>query len=315
MNLDSLEVLIAVARRGAFAAVARDMGVAPSSVSRTIAGLEQELGLRLFQRTTRSLSLTEAGRAYLARVEPLVEELERARHEAVDLGTRPQGTLRIAAPVSFSQLNLVPLVPEFARRYPELSFDLVLTDASLDLLTERLDVAIHLGTPPESGLIATRLTPMVARVCASPSYLLERGQPRRPQELAEHECLLLDMPGFSDAWRFRGRGANAQEAFEVQVGGRLRTSNAVALKELALQGMGVTLQGRWIVGRELHEGTLVDLFPDYDATAASLGAPAAWLLYPSRSYLPLKVRVFIDFLREAFRKSPPWDSPVPRQGA
>jgi DNA-binding transcriptional LysR family regulator len=305
MDVTTLRTFVDVMRRGSFAAVARDRDVDPSSISRAIARLEDELGLRLFHRTTRRLSPTEAAVVYFDRVESLVEELERARLKAVDSGDRPTGTLRIAAPVSFAQLNLVPLLPELAERYPGLSFDLVLTDAALDLVEERIDVALRLGPLPESGLVAHRLSPLVARVCASPAYLARHGRPETPPDLERHDCLLLNMPEFTDRWRFRDR---AGQQTDVRVRGRLRTSNAVALKQCALGGMGVILQARWIVGRELHRGSLIDLFPDHEVTAAAFASPAIWLLYPSRTYLPRKVRVFVDFVRRKFEAAPPWDA-------
>jgi len=304
MDFGTLRTFVDVMRRGSFAAVARDRGVDPSSVSRAIASLEDELGLRLFQRTTRRLSPTEAGSVYFDRVEPIVEELERARLTAVDIGERPKGTLRIAAPTSFAELNLVPLLPEIAETFPELSFDLVLTDAALDLLDERIDVALRLDPLPESGVVASRLTPMTARVCASPDYVARRGRPRTPADLKDQNCLQLIMPGFSDRWRFRDASG---QVTVVPVTGNLRTSNAIALKQCALAGMGIILQARWIVGRELRRGDLIDLFPEHEATSSEIESPAVWLLYPSRTYLPLKVRVFVDFLKQRFQDDPPWD--------
>ncbi len=203
MDLTTLLTFVEVMRRGSFAAVARDRNVDPSSVSRAVKGLEDELGLRLFNRTTRRLSPTEAGVVYFDRVEPLVEELERARLQAADVSERPKGTLRVAAPVSFALLNLVPLLPALVERYPELSFDLVLTDATLDLVEERIDVALLLGPLSDSGLVVRRLSPMIARACASPSYLERHGRPEKPGDLERHECLLLDVHGFTDRWRFR----------------------------------------------------------------------------------------------------------------
>lgn len=305
MDIDVLRVFIEVMRRGNFAAVARDRDVDPSSISRAVAGLEDELGVRLFHRTTRRLSPTEAGVAYFGRIEPLVEELERARLKAIDIGEQPTGTLRIAAPVSFGLLNLVPLLPEFGATYPRLAFDLVLTDAALDLVEERIDVALRLGPLTESGLVTERLTPMVTRVCASPSYLDRHGKPGTPADLVEHDCLVLVMPGFTNRWRFRDR--NGCETV-VEVRGRLRTSNALALMQFALSGMGIVMQARWIVGRELRRGTLVDIFPDHEATAAAFESPAMWLLYPSQNYLPLKMRVFLAFLRDRFAGTPPGDA-------
>ncbi|MEM8962473.1 MAG: LysR family transcriptional regulator [Acidobacteriota bacterium] len=307
MDLDVLRTFADVMRRGSFATVARDRNVDPSSISRAIASLERELGIRLFHRTTRRLSPTEAGALYFDRIEPVLEELEHAGLQASEIDRAPRGTLRIACPVSFALLNLVPLLPELDDLYPELAIDLLLTDATLDLVEERIDVAIRLGPLADSGLVARRLATMVARVCASPSYLERHGRPTTPTDLVHHNCLLLDMPGFDAQWRFRDRETGATTA--VSVRGNLHTSNAIALKECALAGRGVILQARWIVGRELRHGTLVDLFPDHDVTAAAFDDPAVWLLYPSRSYLPRKVEVFLDFVTKRFSAHAPWDTP------
>jgi DNA-binding transcriptional LysR family regulator len=212
--------------------------------------------------------------------------------------------LRIASPVSFALLNIVPLLPEFAERYPDLAFDLVLSDAKLDLLEERIDVALRLSADREKDVIAEPLAPMVARVCASPAYLKRFGRPEKPGDLVRHACLALKLEGFGPRWKFRD-----PEGFETEVAitPRLLTSNAVALKDCALAGMGVILQARWIVGRELRQGHLIDLFPDFEVTAAVNESPFVWLMYPSRTYLPLKVRVFLEFLREHFKMGPPWD--------
>lgn len=294
MQTDDIRVFVEVVKRGSFAAVARDREVDPSAISRSVAALEGELGVRLLQRTTRRMSPTEAGMQYFDRVEPLLDELERAHVQAAESNRKPKGVVRLAAPVSFALLNIVPLLPEWAARYPEVSLDLKLTDAALDLVTERIDVAIRLGPIEPSGLVATRLAAMRSRVCASGAYVERVGRPRRPADLASHECLLLDMPGFGSRWRFR----NARGGCEVEVSGRVRSSNAMALKECALAGMGVILQAEWIVGRELREGSLIDLFPRHEVTAAEFADPAMWILFPSREYLPLKVRMTVDFLKE-----------------
>ena len=306
MNTDALQTFVEVVRRGSFAAVARDRNTDPSSISRTIATLEDELGLRLFHRSTRRLAPTAAGLIYFDRVEALVEELERAKLQALDASGRPKGTLRLASPVSFAQLNIVPLLPEFAALYPDLNLELILTDARLDLLEERIDIALRIGESNDKGVVAKRLAPMVARVCASPAYLKRHGRPSTPTDLEQHNCLLLSLPGFSDRWRFT---APDGLSLEVPVHGQLHTSNAMVLKTCALAGMGVILQARWIVGRELRDGTLVDLFPEFDVTSSTLESPAVWLLHPSRTYMPLKVRVLAEFLLRKFEHGPPWDTP------
>ncbi|MBM3558523.1 MAG: LysR family transcriptional regulator [Alphaproteobacteria bacterium] len=304
MDTEILEIFVEAVRRGSFAAVARDRGVDPSSISRAIATLESDLGVRLLQRSTRRLAPTEAGMIYFERVESIVEELGRARALAADAGKRPTGRLRVAAPVSFTQLNIVDLLPEFAAAYPDLSLDLVLTDATVDLVTERIDVALRMGPLADSLLVAHRLAPLVMCACASPAYLERRGRPARPSDLAGHDCLVLAMPGFGPRWRFRADDGSIEE---VTVSARVTTSNDVALKRFALAGMGVCLQSRWTDGQELRTGELVDLFPQLEATVSSFDN-AMWVIYPSRAYLPLKVWAFVDFLKDKFRNGPPGDT-------
>lgn len=296
MDIETLGTFIDVMRRGSFAAVARDREVAPSSISRAIAGLEAELGLRLFQRTTRRLAPTEAGALYFERVEPLVGELSRAHQQAVDVGETPRGTLRVTAPVSFSQRALLPLFPELLGRHPQLRVELVLTDAMVDLVAERLDVALRLGRLADSDLVARRLGGFDFAVCASADYLERHGRPRRPVDLQGHECLVFSMGGHRSQWRFRRR----EEVTEVEVRGRCVLTHALAIAQCAVRGLGVALLPRWAVAQELAAGELVELLTSYEVTATDF-QPAIWLLYPSRSYLPLKVRAFADFLEEHLR--------------
>jgi DNA-binding transcriptional LysR family regulator len=301
MEIATLRTFVEVMRRRSFTSVAQVLNLAPSSVSRTIAGLEAELGVRLFQRTTRHLAPTEAALAYFDRVEPMVAELESAALVAADSGETPRGLLRITAASSFAQVNLVPLLPEFSRRYPELRFDLVLTDTFVDLALERIDLAIRLGRLAESSVIAHRLCGIVYVACASPDYLRRRGRPRTPHDLERHECLRYPVPGYPARWRFRARDG---ETFEVPIVGRIVANHGAALVQSAVAGMGIVMLPRWLLADELRKGTLVALFPDHQATASEFDI-AAWMLYPSRSYLPRKVRVFADFLKEKFRNGPP----------
>ncbi|MEM1449431.1 MAG: LysR family transcriptional regulator [Planctomycetota bacterium] len=299
MEIRHLRLFLDVFRRGSFAAVARDHGVDPSSVSRTIASLEDDLGFGLFDRTTRKIAPTEAGEVYYARIAPLIDDLERASELAGGSAKNPRGTLRILAPVSFSLLNVVPVLPRFLEAYPGIRVDLQLSDALLDLVENRIDVAIRLGPLQDSSYIGQELASMRPRVCASPGFVERHGAPKRPADLAKLPCLLLDMPGFGSRWRYRD--ARGRES-HVDVEGRLKTSNAVALKQLALSGLGAILQAEWIVGRELADGTLVDLFPDHEFTASDFDN-AIWTLRPARSHEPAKVRAFLDFLRSAFAQN------------
>ncbi len=301
MDISTLRVFIETMRRGSFTAVARDRNVDPSSISRAIAALEAELGVRLFQRSTRRLSATEAGRIYFARVEPLVDELDRARITASDVDANAKGVLRATASVSFGQMCIVPFLPEFMAANPDLSLDLLLTDAVVDLLAERIDVAVRLGPLRDSAFVATRLARTVYSVCAGPGYLDRHGRPRAPEELDRHESLLFPLPGYRSRWRFRGPEG---EIVEVPVHGRCVISTALALRDCALADMGIALLPRWLIADALRSGALIDIFPGFDVTATDFDT-AAWLLYPSRAYLPLKVRKFIDFLKLKFADGAP----------
>lgn len=314
MEIQHLRLFLEVYRRGSFAAVARDHNVDPSSISRTIAALERELGFSLFDRTTRRLAPTEAGEVYFHRVEPLIDDLAQAAELAGGSAKQPQGTLRILAPVSFSQLNIVPLLPEFMAAYPGVRLDLQLTDALLELVENRIDVAVRLGPLDDSSYLCRKLAPMRSRICASPAYLAEHGRPELPEDLTKHACLLLDMPGFGNRWLYRSPNSGGSQTGHVDVAGRLKTSNAVTLKQLALAGAGIILQGDWIVGRELLDGRLVDLFPDLEVTASYFDN-AVWTLRPARSHEPAKVRVFLDFLHQKFAAGAPWARPEERSAA
>ncbi|NJM99879.1 MAG: LysR family transcriptional regulator [Phormidesmis sp. RL_2_1] len=294
MELSVLQTFVDVVKQGSFAAVARERNVDPSSVSRAIAGLEEELGVRLLQRTTRRLSPTEAGMIYFQRIAPLVEEMQQAINVAADMSGQPKGTLRVTASVSFGLKCIVPLLPDFSSLYPDLIVDLVLTDATIDLFVERIDLAIRLGLLADSTLIAQQLMQTRYFICASPQYLKRWGHPKLPSDIENHNCLLFPLSGFRSKWRFRD--AKQQES-EVLVQGHTMISNAIALQQCAIAGMGLALLPNWLIGEDLHQGTLVNVLPSYDVTATEFST-AAWLVYPSRAYVPLKVRVFIDFLKQ-----------------
>ncbi len=299
MDIETLRILSEVARRGSFAAVARDRDTDPSAVSRTIAALEAELRVRLFQRSTRRMTLTEAGAKYLARVEPLVEEIDQARDEALAIGVRPIGTLRLTASIAFGHKCIAPVLPKMRDAFPELRVELLLTDANLDLVAEGVDLAVRLGPSLDTGLIGIKLFNTRYRVCVSPRYLeacRKQGKPLRlPADLAAHKCLLLNLPDYRSQWLFRDRDGVTDA---VSVCGDIVISSPLVLAACAVDGMGPTLLANWLVDEALADGRLVDPFPDYRVSATDFET-AAWLLYPSRAYLPNKVRVMIDFLRKS----------------
>ncbi|MBI3436763.1 MAG: LysR family transcriptional regulator [Proteobacteria bacterium] len=307
MDTSLLRLFVAVMRRRSFAGVARDLDVDPSAISRAIASLEDELGVRLFHRTTRRLAPTEAAEAYFRRIEPLADDLDAARMAARDAGKQPEGILRVTSPVGFAQINILPLLPELVALYPGLAFDFVLTDDELDLIAERIDVAVRLSPFSPTSHVAYRLCRMAPVVCASPQYLARCGALRTPADLARHKCIVFRQAGYRSEWRLR---AAAGDVIAVPIQARCIVSNALALRDCALLGLGPALVPRWIVGRELNTRQLVNIFPSHEATATEFGAAAAWLLYPSRAYLPLKVRVFVDFLKKKFRAGAPGEAAV-----
>ena len=294
MDLEALRIFSEVARRGGFSAVARDRGLDPSSVSRAIGMLESDLGVRLFQRTTRRLTLTEAGGLYLDRIEALIDGLDAARDEALAITTGPAGTLRLTASVAFGHACLTPLLPAFRAAFPALRLELLLSDANLDLVAERIDLAIRLGPSVEADVVGIKLLDTRYKVCASPSYLTAAPPLATPDDLRDHRCLRFSLPEFRARWLFRtGDGPVG----EVPVDGDLVVSNALVLRDCALAGLGPALLPDWLIETDLTQGALVDCFPDHRIAATGFDT-AAWLLYPSRTFLPNKVRVAIDFLRQ-----------------
>jgi DNA-binding transcriptional LysR family regulator len=293
MDHDALRLALETSKRGSFASVARAHGVEPSQVSRAVAQIEEALGFRLFQRTTRRLSLTEAGATYLQRADALLEGLEAARDEALAVSSEPRGVLRLTASVAFGAVRIVPHLGEFRDAFPGVSVEMVLTDANLDLVAERIDLAVRLAPAIGSDVIASKLMDVRYRVVAAPAHVRAAGPLSAPGDLAGRRCLLFDLPGYRRAWNFRDRRGGLQT---VPVAGDFVFSSAFALYAAAKAGLGPALLPDWLVDRDIGQGQLVDLAPDFEASAGDFSS-AAWLVYPSRAYLPLKVRAMIDFLR------------------
>ena len=292
MDLETLYLFIEVVQQGSFAKVARSRNIDPSSVSRAIAKLEAELGIRLFQRSTRKLEITEIGEIYFQKIVPLVDELESAQQIAIDTHQKPQGNLRVTASSTFAQQRIVPLLPQLAKLYPDLSIELILTDFYLDLIEERIDVAIRLGTLQDSSYMVKHLRKMKFYICVSSDYLDKYGQPQTPQDIKNHNCLLFPRARHNLDWLFKDK---TEKITEIKIRGKYLLTNSLAIKQCAIAGMGLALLPDWLVDRELKSGKLIRLFAEYDVTATNFDS-SIWLLYPSRAYIPAKTKVFIDYI-------------------
>ncbi len=299
MQRDALQVFIDVVRSGSFSEVARERELSPSSVARIIGLLEADLGVRLLQRSTRKIGLTEAGMLVFERTQPLLDELMRIQAEVKDLSVNPKGSIRITASPSFGTLYLAPLLAEFSARYPEITLDLVLDDKISDLVDEKFDLAIRQGPLPDSNLIAERLLSTRYRVCASPAYISRYGAPETPENLAQHRCLVFSLPSFRTQWKLR---ANNGTVSAVEIHHHMQTNNGMVLRQWALAGLGVVLLSDWLINKALDNGDLVDLFPTYDATATDFDTKI-WLVYPSRNFVPAKVKLLAGFLKDKFLKT------------
>lgn len=297
MDLPALRTFIAVARQGGFSPVARAQGVEPSSVSRAVAAIERELGERLFQRTTRKLTLTEAGAAYLDRIEPLLAQFEEATEEVRAHGRGPVGTVRLSTSVAFGLTRIVPLFERFTASFPAMKIELIMNDANLDLVSDGVDLAIRLAPSVEANLVASKLLDTRYHVVATASWLATHPMDQ-PEHLAGHRVLRFAFPGFRDRWLFRG---DDNSVLTVPVDGDILASSPLALRDAALAGLGPALLPDWLIGQNLRDRSLIDCFPTMQATATDF-TTGAWLIYPSRKFLPNKVRVTIDFLRRHLTK-------------
>lgn len=297
-RLAALQAFVRVAESRSFSEAARRLRTSKSAVSRLVAALETELGARLFHRTTRSLTLTEPGRAYFERVGRVLADLDEADQSVSQSQATPRGRLKVNAPMSFGFLHLAPAIPDFLARYPEVGVDMTMNDRFVDLVDEGFDVAVRIGSLADSSLVARRLAPIRRVVCASRAYLRARGVPLSPDDLAGHDCL-----GYSNISGQNWPLMNAEGApLSVHVAGRLTTNNGDALRAAALRGAGLAYLPTFIVGGDLQEGTLVTVLERFVPQDMHVNA-----VYPHARHLSPKVRSFVDFLAERFGPRPYWD--------
>jgi DNA-binding transcriptional LysR family regulator len=288
-----LEVFVRVVELGGFSAAARAFRMTPSAVSKLVARLEARLGARLLNRSTRKLQLTPEGAAFYERGVLVLADMDAAEREA-SAGSAPRGLLRVNSNVPFGMHCLLPLVPEFLARHPDITLDLALTDTVVDLLGERADVAIRSGPLSESQLIARKLGESRMIVAASPEYLRRQGEPQTPADLADHNRLGFRFPRHVEGWPF----GDGEGGVRVPPVGNALVSDGEALRHLVLAGLGIGRLAEFQIGRDIEAGRLVPLLQAYDA---GLAEPINAVYVGQRGHLPARVRAFLDFLVEKIR--------------
>ena len=303
-KFSEMQAFVAVADTSGFSAAARQLDLAPSSVLRLVDALEERLGVKLLQRSTRSVTLTEGGRDFYERVVDILQRLEAADLAAAALEQEPQGVLKVTAPVTFSTLYLAPVCRELHRRYPLLQLELQLSDGVSNMIDESIDVALRIGAVGDQpNVIARRLATHARVICASPQYLGQHGPVLRPVDLLAHTCLQFSYDGPRRGWRFRRRGDADGNIEEINVQGNFFANNAEMLRQAALSGRGVVMLARWLVGEDIRAGRLVALLEDYEANpgAMEVGIHA---MYPANRRGSVKVKAFIDLLMEQLSAHP-----------
>jgi DNA-binding transcriptional LysR family regulator len=284
--LRDMALFVEVARKRSFSRAAEALGMATSSLSRRISELERRIGLRLLNRTTRRIELTPAGTLYYERSRRIVDEARIAHEQLAAEGEDPRGTLRVTMPADFGLAFLAPLLDEFARRYPGISFDFDLSPGTVDLVSGSVDVAIRTGALPDTGLIARRIANVSRHLYAAPAYLAKAGEPAGPSDLTRHECVHIASPGRAATWTLiRGK-----KKVEVTVGGRFACNNVGMIRELAALGLGIAMLPERIVRSEVAAGRLRRVLRDWGIPPHPVSALTATRLLPART------RVFLDFL-------------------
>lgn len=285
--MDERQVFITVVEAGGFSAAAKRLDTTPAAVSRRIKALEDRLGVRLLQRTTRKVRLSEAGERYFRDVSRLMEELQEVEQALGEASRRPSGALRIVAPMSFGQRRLAPLVAGFALAHPDIHLSLVLEDAETDIIAEGIDLAIRIAYPSDSSLIARTIAQVPRYFCAAPAYLERRGAPERPEDLLGHDCLHYNVISEREEWGFSGDDGDKT----LMIKGVFCSNNGEVLAEAAAQGLGIAFLPDFIVAKALQEGRLVRILEGFERSPLTLSA-----VYPSRRHVPAKTRLFVDYM-------------------
>ncbi|MFJ3486859.1 LysR family transcriptional regulator [Pseudomonas sp. NPDC090202] len=296
-DFEGLAMFAKVAEEGSFAAAARIMGVSVPTVSRAVARLEERLGGRLFNRTSRQLALTEFGTSMAARAGEIYRQAEEVESEAQELSVQPRGQVRLAVPMSFGLRWITPLLPALIRKYPELSVDLHLSDASVDLIAEGFDAALRIAALPDSSLVARRICAVTQYLVASPAYLEQHGRPKHPRELASRTCLSYAYRARSQVWRFTHADGTEEDVVPT---GPLRVTNSDAMLPVLLEGLAIAELPEFIASEYLRDGRLEVLLPDWSMTRGGL-----YFVTPSARTRPVKIKALSDFFAEHL-SDPAW---------
>jgi len=286
-----------VVTKGSLSAAARAEGVAPSLIGRRIDALEQRLGVKLLQRTTRKIALTNEGIAFLDDCQRILAELEEAEAAVSERNASAVGQLTISAPAGFGRQHVAPLIPSFLAEHQQVHITLNLNDRVVDLLADNIDVAIRIAALNDSSLIGVKLADNKRVVVAAPSYLKRYGTPQTIEDLARHNCLAFDNDGSQRGWTFRHNGKN----ITLKVTGNMACNDGEVLHDWALAGKGLAWRSMWEVGKEIATGKLISLLDDYAAPDNDIYA-----VVPQRRHLPLRTRLFIDFLKHAYSAPNYW---------
>ncbi|MDZ5460470.1 LysR family transcriptional regulator [Azohydromonas lata] len=299
-RLKQIESFVAVATKGSLTAAAQAEGVAPAVIGRRIDALEERLGVKLLLRTTRRITLTHEGSAFLEDAQRLLVDLANAEASVSAGGVKASGHLRITAPAGFGRRHVAPLVPRFLAQHPEVSLSLNLSDRVVDIVNEGYDCAVRVGDLPDSSLVSVRLADNRRRCVAAPQYLRRAGVPQHPSELQRHECLTLSSEASQTrGWAFVVDGA----LLHLRPSGRLDCSDGQVLHQWCLAGLGLAWRSTWEVEAEMARGTLVSVLDEFAAPPNGIYA-----VFPQRRHLPLRVRLWIDFLKHSWGDPQYWQS-------
>jgi len=295
-RFQAMSMLLAVTEKGSLSAAGRELQVPLATLSRRISDLERHLGTRLLIRTTRKLTLTDAGIAYVSAARRILEQVEEAEREAAGEFTAPKGELVVTAPIMFGRLHVLPVVADFLATFPEINIRLILVDRNVDLVDDHVDMAVRIGKLPDSSMVATQIGLMRTVTCASPALLAGHGIPLKPDDLTRFPCVVVDTPMPSSGWRFQS--PRSDTTLEISISSRLAVTTTEAAAQAAIHGVGVTRLLHYQVAEPAERGELQIILERYEPAAAPVH-----LVHASREKMPLKMRRFLDFAAHRLRQA------------